>query len=70
MEGALNSESRKRLQEANGEPEPKLLTETHPDYVGEGTQLFAGRERLCQAYSEAESIRAIQAELAIWSEKS
>lgn len=70
MEGALNSESRKRLQEANGEPEPKLLTETHPNYIGEGIVLSANQERLCQAYSEAESIRAIQAELTLWSEKS
>lgn len=69
MEGALNSEARKRLQELNGEPEPKLLTETHPDYAGEGTRLFVNQERLCAAYSEEESMRAIQAELAIWSEK-
>lgn len=33
MIGAMNSEARKRLQEARGELEPKSLTEWHPVYT-------------------------------------
>lgn len=33
MIGAMNSEALKRLQEACGENEPKLLTEWHPVYT-------------------------------------
>ena len=31
--GAMNSEARKRKQEAQGIPEPRLLTEWHPVYT-------------------------------------
>ena len=35
LQGAMNSEARKRREEAMGIPEPKYLTEVHPLYTGE-----------------------------------
>lgn len=66
---ALNSEARKRQQEAQGFPEQRLLTEVHPLYTGEmqvNTPLSLCKPEAYYIHEQAELLEQVREELAAY----